>query len=211
MIQRALHHHIVVTVFTVAVLQPSFCQARAENGEGRSGENVAPFAAATGSGKNQRAALDGIKHVDGAGEWVGGSPNAWYGWINYPKLELTWKTPRKINTVVLYDRPTAEEQAVPDLEVQPGLPESLPVSEEEAPEQPPLPEEPEEDPIAYELADYGWRGLSGPGAQPGEPPPATAPAEEPEGEVDRDLLRAISPLVDTAQEVEQPATQNRIS
>jgi polysaccharide export outer membrane protein len=104
-------------------------------------------------------------------------------------------------------RPTAEEQPVPDLEVQPGLPESLPVVEEEEPEQPPPPEEPEEDPIAYELADYGLRGLSGPAAQPGEPPPATAAAEEPEGEVDRDLLRAISPLVDTSQEVEQPATQ----
>jgi len=45
----------------------------------------------------------------GTGEWIGGSPNTWYGWISYPKLRLKWKTSQKINMVVLYDRPLEEE------------------------------------------------------------------------------------------------------
>jgi putative alpha-1,2-mannosidase len=72
-------------------------------------ENLAPLAMASGSGTGHPAAVDGVKQQDGTGEWIGGSPNAWYGWINYPTLELTWQAPRKINKVVLYDRPTAEE------------------------------------------------------------------------------------------------------
>jgi len=76
---------------------------------GQAGENLAPLATASGSGEAQSAAIDGVKQQRGAGEWVGGSPNAWYGWINYPKLELKWKSPQRINKVVLYDRPTVEE------------------------------------------------------------------------------------------------------
>ena len=77
--------------------------------DGQAKENLAPLAVANGPGKDPQAAIDGVKQQNGTGEWVGGSPNAWYGWISYPKLKLEWKTPRKINKVVLYDRPTAEE------------------------------------------------------------------------------------------------------
>lgn len=73
------------------------------------GKNLAPLAVAGGSGKAQTAAIDGIKQQDGKGEWIGGSPNAWYGWINYPQLELKWDAPQRINKVVLYDRPTEAE------------------------------------------------------------------------------------------------------
>lgn len=72
-------------------------------------ENLARFATATGSGKAHQAVIDGVKQQDGKGEWIGGSPNAWYGWINYPKLQLRWRKPRKVNKVVLYDRPTELE------------------------------------------------------------------------------------------------------
>ena len=63
-------------------------------------ENVAPFAAVSGPGKEPHAAVDGVKQQDGAGEWIGGSPNLWFGWIHYPKnFELKWETPRRINKV----------------------------------------------------------------------------------------------------------------
>jgi len=76
---------------------------------GQAGENIAPLAALSGKGTDLRGAIDGVKQQAGAGEWIGGSPNTWYGWITYPSLELKWKMPPKINKVVLYDRPTAEE------------------------------------------------------------------------------------------------------
>ncbi|MCD6395769.1 MAG: dienelactone hydrolase family protein, partial [Planctomycetes bacterium] len=74
-----------------------------------SAENLAPLAAVSGPGIEPRAAVDGVKHKDGAGEWIGDSPNAWYGWIKYPQLELKWEKPQKVNKVVIYDRPTLTE------------------------------------------------------------------------------------------------------
>lgn len=71
--------------------------------------NLALLASAGGSGTTPEAAVDGVKQQNGVGEWIGGSPNAWYGWIDYPRLELNWQTPQKINKVVLYDRPTEAE------------------------------------------------------------------------------------------------------
>jgi len=79
------------------------------NAENHAGKNLARLATATGSGQAQMAAIDGVKQQDGVGEWIGGSPNAWYGWIDYPKIELHWDRPRKVNKVVLYDRPTEAE------------------------------------------------------------------------------------------------------
>ena len=77
---------------------------------GQAGENFAPLATVSGPGKEPRAAVDGVKQQDGTGEWIGGSPNTWFGWIHYPNnFELKWKTPRQINKVVIYDRPTLEE------------------------------------------------------------------------------------------------------
>jgi predicted alpha-1,2-mannosidase len=72
-------------------------------------ENLAVEALLSGSGKNFSGATDGVKQQDGKGEWLGGSPNDWWGEIHYPKLELKWNTPRKINKVLIYDRPSLEE------------------------------------------------------------------------------------------------------
>lgn len=81
-----------------------------QTGEQATLENLAPLAEVTGPGKKVRATVDGVKQQqDGSGEWIGDSPNAWYGWISYPSIELTWKTPQKINTVVLHDRTTLDE------------------------------------------------------------------------------------------------------
>jgi len=73
-------------------------------------ENLAPLATVSGPGTEPGAAVDGVKQQDGTGEWIGGSPNLWFGWIHYPKnFELKWDTPRRINKVVIYDRPTLDE------------------------------------------------------------------------------------------------------
>jgi putative alpha-1,2-mannosidase len=82
---------------------------KGQNRENQSGQNIARLATVSGSGTDPQAAIDGIKQENGVGEWVGGSPNTWYGWITYPELELKWDTPRKMNKVVLYDRPTEME------------------------------------------------------------------------------------------------------
>ena len=64
----------------------------------------------SGPGTEPRATIDGVKQPNGTGEWIGGSPNTWFGWIHYPNnFELKWRTPRQINKVVIYDRPTLEE------------------------------------------------------------------------------------------------------
>ena len=72
-------------------------------------DNLAPKAELSGSGEGLRAAVDGIKLREGVSEWIGGSPNAWYGLITFPSLELKWNRPQMVNKVVLYDRPTLEE------------------------------------------------------------------------------------------------------
>ncbi|MHC4285372.1 MAG: glycoside hydrolase domain-containing protein [Planctomycetota bacterium] len=75
-----------------------------------SAENLAPLATVSGPGIEPRAAVDGAKQQDGTGEWIGGSTNLWFGWIDYPKdFELKWEAPQRINKVVIYDRPTLEE------------------------------------------------------------------------------------------------------
>jgi putative alpha-1,2-mannosidase len=77
---------------------------------GLAAENLAPLATVTGPGQEPQAVVDGVKQQAGTGEWIGGSPNEWFGWIHYPQnLELRWETPQRINQVVLYDRPTPDE------------------------------------------------------------------------------------------------------
>ncbi len=77
---------------------------------GLAAENLARLATVSGPGQEPHAVVDGVKQQAGTGEWIGESPNEWFGWIHYPQnLALKWETPRRINKVVLYDRPTLEE------------------------------------------------------------------------------------------------------
>jgi predicted alpha-1,2-mannosidase len=94
---------IVRLSLILTLLVPIYCY-------GQTDENLAPLAKVTGPGEEPCAAVDGVKQQDGSGEWIGGSPNLWFGWIHHPKgLELKWDAARKINKVVVYDRPTIEE------------------------------------------------------------------------------------------------------
>ena len=69
---------------------------------------MARLAEISGPGKHLMAAVDGIKQKHGTGEWVGDSPNHWWGEIVYPAIKVTWKSPQKVNKVVVYDRPSLE-------------------------------------------------------------------------------------------------------
>ena len=51
-------------------------------------------------------AVDGIIGVDGIGEWACEGIETSWGDIRYPWIKLTWDTPKIINRIVLYDRPT---------------------------------------------------------------------------------------------------------
>jgi putative alpha-1,2-mannosidase len=73
-------------------------------------ENLAALATVSGPGQYPEGAVDGIRQIEGAGEWIGESPNTWYGWITFPHFELKWEEAQTINTVVLYDRATLGEQ-----------------------------------------------------------------------------------------------------
>ncbi len=54
-------------------------------------ENLARLAEVSGPGENLVAAVDGIKQKQGTGEWIGDSPNHWWGEIVYPALDMQWK------------------------------------------------------------------------------------------------------------------------
>ena len=72
-------------------------------------ENLAPSAEISGSGRNHRLLVDGVKGDPARGEWVADSPNTWYGWIKFPKVEFRWKEPQMVNQVVIYDRASEAE------------------------------------------------------------------------------------------------------
>ena len=93
---------IIASVLRVCLFSAQFSYAQA-------GENLARLAEVSGPGKNVLAAVDGIKQKHGTGEWIGDSPNHWWGEIVYPAVEMTWKRPQKVNKVVVYDRPSLEE------------------------------------------------------------------------------------------------------
>ena len=52
---------------------------------------------------------DGVKGVDGKGEWVTHCNMAWFGRIAYPEIKLTWKRPVTMGKVVFHDRPRLDQ------------------------------------------------------------------------------------------------------
>ncbi|RPE12531.1 glycoside hydrolase family 92 protein [Chitinophaga lutea] len=65
--------------------------------------SVTASSEAGGKGKAQQV-VDGIIRTDGIGEWVSNSKVTFWGYIDYPWVQLDWKTPQTVNKIVLYDR-----------------------------------------------------------------------------------------------------------
>jgi predicted alpha-1,2-mannosidase len=77
-------------------------------------DNIAPQAAVTAStflNENFQPsnAVDGMIRIAGKGEWVCVGDTTDWGYIRFPWLRLDWKSPQKINRIVLFDRPTLRE------------------------------------------------------------------------------------------------------
>lgn len=72
-------------------------------------KNIAPKAQVTASsaeaGFEPIGAIDGIARMMNKNEWRSLSGMQPWGEINYPNLTLKWDEPRKINRILLYDRP----------------------------------------------------------------------------------------------------------
>lgn len=76
--------------------------------------NIAPDAtitASTSRGGQYEASnvADGIIHIKDIGEWACEGDTTDWGYIRFPWLQLDWKSPQKINRIVLYDRPVLKE------------------------------------------------------------------------------------------------------
>ncbi len=76
-------------------------------------DNIAPNARATCSSSlndntTSSSVVDGIIRISGQGEWVSKSSMTFWGAINYPWIQLDWDSSKKINKIILYDRPDEE-------------------------------------------------------------------------------------------------------
>src|SRR5690606_31617727 len=78
--------------------------------------NIAKEASITASSilNTERSAekvADGIKAVEGLGEWAcEGFLTSW-GYIELPWIQLDWDQSQKVNRIILYDRATEKEHA----------------------------------------------------------------------------------------------------
>ncbi|HEX2534412.1 MAG TPA: glycoside hydrolase domain-containing protein, partial [Chitinophagaceae bacterium] len=93
--------------FTICILL--FCTA-VSAGPG----NIAPEAKVTVSTALNAAypaskATDGIIGVEDIGEWACEGVTTDWGYIRFPWVQLDWSSPKTINRVVLYDRPSLKE------------------------------------------------------------------------------------------------------
>ena len=75
-------------------------------------DNIAPAAKVKASssvpGYECQHVTDGIVCIQDQGEWASNSSVSFYGSIDYPWLELEWDTPRSIDRIHLYDRPSQQ-------------------------------------------------------------------------------------------------------
>ena len=77
-------------------------------------DNIAGKAKVTASSvlnQNYDAAnvTDGIIGVPGKGEWACEGQTAYWGYVRFPWIQLTWDKPQMVDKVVLYDRPSEKE------------------------------------------------------------------------------------------------------
>ena len=75
--------------------------------------NIAILAKATASSYtsqdfNPSKINDGILHILDKGEWVSKSQVNFWGYIEYPWIQLDWNSPKNINKIVLFDRPNEQ-------------------------------------------------------------------------------------------------------
>lgn len=84
-----------------------FCSCICYGGPG-SIANIARVTASSESAEKGKAenVIDGIIRTDGIGEWVSESTVTFWGYINYPWIQLDWEKPQAINKIILYDRVT---------------------------------------------------------------------------------------------------------
>lgn len=77
-------------------------------------DNIAPQASVTASSSlnsefDASKVVDGIIRISNQGEWACKGDTTDWGYIKFPWLQLDWKTPQKINRIVLFDRPVLRE------------------------------------------------------------------------------------------------------
>jgi len=77
-------------------------------------DNIAPQATVTASstfGKDYSAAnvTDGIIGIEDKGEWACLGETAFWGYVKFPWIQLSWKDTKLVNRIVLYDRPSRNE------------------------------------------------------------------------------------------------------
>ena len=77
-------------------------------------ENIARSAAVEASSEFSgdyaaRLVSDGVIRLEDRGEWANQGQTAFWGYIKYPWVQLSWSQAQTIDRVVLYDRPSAEE------------------------------------------------------------------------------------------------------
>jgi predicted alpha-1,2-mannosidase len=75
-------------------------------------DNIASQASITAStylGESYMPAnvADGIIHIAGQGEWACQGDTTDWGYVRFPWLQLEWKSPQRVNRIVLYDRVTS--------------------------------------------------------------------------------------------------------
>jgi predicted alpha-1,2-mannosidase len=76
--------------------------------------NIAPQAKITASSSLNSKTVpqnvaDGILSVDGLGEWTCEGDTTDWGYVRFPWIQLAWDSPRKINKVILFDRPNLKD------------------------------------------------------------------------------------------------------
>ncbi len=76
--------------------------------------NIAGKARITASSSRDDAArpeniADGILSVDGRGEWACEGDTTDWGYVRFPWIELKWPESRKINRIILFDRPNLKD------------------------------------------------------------------------------------------------------